>query len=228
MPKYLRAYRADEVPESGPIPFVASTEGVKRDGLELKAENWDLANYQRNPVFLWAHDYMGQRLPLGRADVEVRDGALHASVTFDNEDEFARQVEGKYRRGFLNAVSVGWNEVKEGLELLDISAVPVPGDPDALIQRQARALRDLAEALEGVMQPGSGDLEAGKEDDMPDGQRIGAVLNARNKERLQQAVDLIREVLKTADKAETPEEDDERAESETLTRILDQLKTIGG
>ena len=44
-------------------------------------------------------------------------------------------------------MSVGWNNVKRGgdtwHELLNISAVPVPGDPDALIARQVRALQEL-------------------------------------------------------------------------------------
>lgn len=147
MTQYLRAFcerSADDVGDgAGPLRFTASTEGVKRDGKNLRAEEWDLDNYRRNPVVLWVHDYMGRNLPIGRADVRVDGGRLVADVIFDSEDEFARQVEGKYRRGFLNAVSVGWGDEGERNELLDISAVPVPADPDALIERERRALTDL-------------------------------------------------------------------------------------
>jgi hypothetical protein len=100
-------------------------------------------------VVLWGHDYTGQRLPIGRAEVEITGRQIRASITFDQEDEFARSVESKYRRGFLHTVSVGWNPLKTRgrdvaeWELLDISAVPVPGDADALIQRQLRALRAI-------------------------------------------------------------------------------------
>jgi len=151
MTAFLRALIAGQ-PVGDPgqaIRFTASTDGVKRDGMALRHDRWLLENYQRNPVVLWAHDYSGRTLPIGRADVVVDGGqrALVTDITFDQADEFARQVEAKYRGGYLHAVSVGWNNVKRGgdtwHELLDISAVPVPGDPDALIARQVRALQEL-------------------------------------------------------------------------------------
>lgn len=93
-----------------PIVFVASSPGVKRDGRDLEISNWDLENYRKNPVFLWVHDYMGRNLPIGRAEVTIEGKKMMSSVIFDQADEFARTVEGKYRRGFLNAVSVGWDD----------------------------------------------------------------------------------------------------------------------
>ena len=184
MTQFLRAY-CDRtkviVGGNEPIKFVASTEGDKRDGQDLKADHWDLENYSKNPVFLWVHDYRGNHLPIGRAkpSINTEGKQLIAEVTFDQSDEFAKQVEGKYRRGYLNAVSVGWEnyavcpnckkhisgwelyyskrirlecpacgeeipaELETWYELLDISGVPVPGDPDALIEREFRALKEL-------------------------------------------------------------------------------------
>jgi hypothetical protein len=147
---YLRGLHVradDDTNTSGPIRFVASTEGVKRDGLEIKAESWELENYRKNPVVLWSHDYWGTHLPVGRADVNVEGKSLIASVTFDPDDEFARAIERKYRNGFLNTVSVGWDSRGDTNELLDISAVPVPGDPDALMERQIRGLASIGEKL---------------------------------------------------------------------------------
>jgi hypothetical protein len=183
---FLRAFAERKEGEPGkagePITFVASTEGVKRDGKNLDVKRWNLDNYLRNAVFLWAHDYMGRNLPIGRSAVEIRGKQLVAEVTFDQADDFARQVEMKYRNGYLNAVSVGWLDLARckkcgnlldawsywGMEylrkkcphceaeltgesvdleydLLDISGVPVPGDPDALIERQYAALRSIME-----------------------------------------------------------------------------------
>lgn len=151
MSNYLRAHTAPIESDTGPIRFIASTEGVKRDGLELKATDWDLDNYRKNPVVLWSHDYWGTHLPIGRADVEVEGASLISTVTFDPEDDFARSIESKIRRGFLNTVSVGWDTHRDGTatrnELLDISVVPVPGDPDALVERQLRAFNAIGEKL---------------------------------------------------------------------------------
>lgn len=159
MQRYIRAYRADDGAKDtdGPIRFVASTEALGRDGLVIAADAWDLEPYRANPVFLWVHDYRGQRLPLGRTEVELDLSVrkLYSDVTFDRDDPFAVDVERKYRGGFLNAVSVGWDthEIKytdddkpptvTRAELLDISGVPVPGDPTALIERELAAVRSL-------------------------------------------------------------------------------------
>lgn len=159
MSNQLRAYfdRAGEgASDTGPIRFVASTEGVKRDGLDLSMSQWDLVNYRKNPVVLWGHDYWGTRAPIGRADVEIQGDKLMADVTFDQDDEFAASIDRKYRNRFLHSVSVGWDTIippgkhmhevtkdQIRLDLLDISAVPVPGDPDALMERQIRAIQKL-------------------------------------------------------------------------------------
>lgn len=154
MDGYLRAYRTDDATADadGTMSFVASTAGVKRDGLKIDQKRWRLDNYNSNPVVLWAHDYSS--LPIGRAEVLPGDEALTARVAFDLEDPRAAEVYGKYQRGMLNAVSVGWRDVKEGdgiwHELLDISAVRVPGDPQALAQRTRDALASLLEELDDV------------------------------------------------------------------------------
>ena len=163
---HLRALRAEDPnPDdtTSPITFIASTEGIKRDGMELKSENWELTNYRKNPVFLWAHDYVGNHPPIGRAEVKLEDKVLKATVTFDSDDPFAASIERKYRNGFLNAVSVGWNTIlADGkswdspdlsvddfrYDLLDISAVPVPGDPDALEDRRRSLIEELIDELD--------------------------------------------------------------------------------
>lgn len=162
--RYVRA-TAEIDPESKPgqaIRFVASTSGIKRDGRDLDQSHWMLANYRKNPVVLWSHDWWGFRLPIGRAEANITEQRLVADVLFDQGDEFAREIERKYRSRFLHAVSVGWDdwvqtpdgamekvtwryEPREGdelfYELMDISAVVVPADPDAVMERQVDAYR---------------------------------------------------------------------------------------
>jgi len=168
--------RGQERAEAGkPIEFIASTSGVKRDGKSLSQDDWVMTNYKRNPVVLWVHDYWGATMPIGRTvDLKVEDGNLIASILFDQDDEFARKVESKYRRGFLNAVSVGWEEITNDGEtrndLLDISAVPIPGDPQALMPRQRTLVRNLGNELLNAFADGDEEVlgEQRAEDDEDD------------------------------------------------------------
>lgn len=165
---YLRAYvdRAAMQSEMGtPIRFVAATEGIKRDGLNLKMAGARLEHYRRNSVFLWCHDYYS-RPPIGRTNTFVEGDRLISDVTFDQADEYARAIERKYREGFLNAVSIGWNIEElngrdvEAWELLDVSAVPVPGDPLALKEQRNRVIQQLTSELESLLDaPEGGDKE---------------------------------------------------------------------
>jgi HK97 family phage prohead protease len=235
---FLRAYMVrkdgDEGAAGEVIRFKASTEGVKRDGLMVDPQGWKLDNFRKNPVFLWVHDYFGRNLPIGKVtSVNVEDKTLVSDVVFDQEDEFARAVERKYRTGFLNAVSVGWNTVamrpsKGGeapviteAELLDISAVPVPGDPDALMEREGAGLRALYRQLRGLVE--EDEEEETLEHEGHEGHegsqrafegRAGAVLNKRNRGDLEQAVTLIQGVLERAKKEEAADSADDADEAD--------------
>jgi hypothetical protein len=147
----FRAYHERSLAE-GQHEFVASTAGVKRDGLTLNMEGALLDPYLANPVVLWAHDYRGQRLPIGRTTaLRAMKKELRATVQFDLADPFAAEVSRKYDEKFLNAVSIGWidREYDETTrtvvkwEMIDLSAVPVPADADALLRREYAALRAL-------------------------------------------------------------------------------------
>ncbi len=129
------------------ITFRASIESEDRAGDVIRAEGWDLENYRRNPVVLWAHRH--DLLPIGKTiDIWVESGALFATVEFART-EFARQIQKLFEGGFLRGVSVGFRALKtsarsgmknrgtifEKQELLEISAAPVPMHPDALATR---------------------------------------------------------------------------------------------
>jgi hypothetical protein len=96
-------------------------------------------------------------------------------VKFDEADPFAAEIARKYREGFLNAVSISWQVLKmaadgvtcEEWDMWDLSAVPIPGDPQALIERELIALR----ALTGDVRQASPtvDLPDDDEDDEDEG-----------------------------------------------------------
>lgn len=175
---YTRAYvERDSITDtSGVIRFIAATEGEKGDGVDLRMSGARLDRFRANPVVLFDHRYRGRdNLPIGRATaVEVAGERLMIDVTFDRADPFAAEVERKYRDGFLNAVSIGFEvhefEDQKGKgggfffggvatdwELLELSAVQVPMDADAVVSAGRRYSFDrngaftVAEFAEAVL-----------------------------------------------------------------------------
>lgn len=134
------------------ILFVASTETEDRMGDIIRQSGWKLEEYRRNPVGLWCHDSAGWTakggMPVCRGiRTAVERGELHWLAQFPTEAEyeFGALVFRMAANGYLNAVSVGFIPIKfsfldggSGIEfteqtLIEISIVPVPANPDALI-----------------------------------------------------------------------------------------------
>lgn len=152
--------------DGGALTVVMANEGRMGDGLDLQMDGVDLKRFKANPVVGFGHNYFGRdSLPIGRAaKVRVDGSQLIGDVIFDQDDEFAVQVERKFRDGFLSAFSIGFDphvidedtgEVTDW-ELFELSVVPIPMDPGALVSagRSADAalrsdLLALADRLRG-------------------------------------------------------------------------------
>lgn len=129
------------------ITFVLSTDDVDRHGDIISADGWALDSYRANPVLLWAHDY--RQPAIGRAaKMWTEPHRLLANMEFA-PTEFAQEIASLYRSGFQWGVSVGFKPIrfeerrdeKTGAflgirfleqELLEVSAVPVPANRNAL------------------------------------------------------------------------------------------------
>ncbi len=155
------------------IDFVSSDETLDRYGEIIVASGWQLENYRKNPVVLNAHNYGDILFTIGRALItEVRGPALFQRIEFATDiNPVARIAYGLYRGKFLNAVSVGfiplrWETgspdagfIRKYLEqeLVEVSAVGIPANPNALqlaLQEGAiekTDLRELVEHLEAVL-----------------------------------------------------------------------------
>lgn len=152
--------KAEGAPEDQLRTFIISTSGEDREHDVINANGWRLDNYRKNSVVLWAHDY---RLPpiASAKRVWLENNALHASAQFTPADMnhplgygFGHTIMRMYDEGFLHAVSVGfdpikwtWNEERSGQaidfeeqELLEFSAVPIPANPEALIQASKKGI----------------------------------------------------------------------------------------
>ena len=142
------------------LRFTISTGAIDRDMDQVDVAGWDLSNYAKNPVVLWAH--RADELPIGKAiDIGSDGNRLFSAVRFlpDKQygaaSDFAAIVHGLAKDGFLSATSVGFRPIKwdfsedpersgatdyfPGIdfhtqELVELSLVSVPSNPEALIE----------------------------------------------------------------------------------------------
>src|SRR5688572_11441805 len=126
----------------------ASDETLDRYKEVIVASGWRLDNYLRNPVIQNAHQYGDIIFTVGRAEKTwVSGNALLQTWRFaSNENPFAKIARDLYRGKFLKAASVGfvplrWEDGTENSaftrryteqELLEVSAVGIPANPNAL------------------------------------------------------------------------------------------------
>lgn len=139
--------------------FIASTASPDRYG-DIVDQSWMLDDYRANPVIQVDHDYRAEAT-VGRAtSAEVKDGALVIEVQWGKGPR-AQDVAAAVVDGLLSAVSVGFMpgrsvrrhelpiehpyyadkaENPYGMayydnQLLEVSVVAVPANPEALAQR---------------------------------------------------------------------------------------------
>ena len=222
---YMRGYvlRADGNDDTGdeaagkPLTIVAATEGRKGDGLNLTMKGAELGRFESNPVLGYGHSYWGRDgLPIGRADKTWVDGeALKMDLLFDQDDDFARKVERKYRGGYMNAFSIGfdvWNiaddGTPEGWELFEVSAVPLPMDPNAVVESGRADEYALARALAAGGPNGEAFAQAVM-DQLGGPHGAGAVLSKANKALVSNAVTALNALLDAA--GGTDDDEDARA-----------------
>lgn len=127
---------------------VASTAAVDRQGDVIDQGGWELGNFLKNPVMLWAHNYSA--LPVAKVlNLAINTLGLVAEYEFAPAEgnPMAQQIKALVDGGFINAVSVGFipkersgNTITKS-ELLEISFVPVPANQEALVLA-AKALTD--------------------------------------------------------------------------------------
>ena len=133
--------------------FAISSEAVDRDRDVISLSGWKTASYRANPIVLWAH--MSRDLPVARSEREwVEGGKLLSEAVWPEKDAypFADTVAALLKGGFLNATSVGfvpmtwsYDEQRRGYnfteaELLEYSIVPIPSNPDALVQARGAGI----------------------------------------------------------------------------------------
>ena len=154
------------------IRFIGSDESLDRDGDTISIDGWDVSAYMKNPVVIYGHDYSG--LPIARA-VSVTPDKRTRQLLFDikfptieelssnpaTPSEHALRVDAIYnmaKAGILNTVSVGFRGIEYDAtatgrnytrqELMEISLVPIPANPNAVAIMRAAKVSDAV--MKGV------------------------------------------------------------------------------
>lgn len=152
--------------------FTISTPAVDRVGDTIAVDGWQLDNYRKNPVVLWAHDYTDYPVAMSR-QIWAEDGKLKSIAKFVPADNPAtgKTADGiyqLYKQGFMSATSVGFRPIKwawtedsdrkfgidfEEQELLEYSLVPVPANAEALIEARSAGIdiEPLKEWARGIL-----------------------------------------------------------------------------
>jgi HK97 family phage prohead protease len=146
------AKAASDKEENREIDFIASKEIVDRYNDIVAINGIDLKNYKDNPVILWAHN--STQPPIGKATKITKKGdELRVRITFAPPEvySFADTIYKLVKNGFLNALSIGFIADYDSIEvnaktnvrvfkkseLVEISAVPVPANSQALVVGKA-------------------------------------------------------------------------------------------
>ena len=173
------------------VSFVASSATPDRYGDIIDQKGWILASYKKNPVVLLNHD--SNQLPIGKGNVYMRNDQLTIDVEFDSEDPRAKEVERKAKKGFMNAVSVGFRPLESksrselptdhkyygqrGMyyskaELLEVSIVTIPANGEATMLEQKfynamkeEILREVKSAIQDNLIVNKHILDVKEEDD---------------------------------------------------------------
>lgn len=121
------------VEETRTISFIISDASRDRHKSVLSIDGWDLTAYQRNPIVGYMHSIYGGNLisdpnpdmiiGKGRAFIEGRQ--LIGDTTFEPEktNPFAEKIFRKVLFGSLNACSVGFSELVNGVYGVGLEAV---------------------------------------------------------------------------------------------------------
>ena len=134
---------------------IGSTEAADRDGEIIKQEGWDMENFNQNPVLLAHHNY--HEFPIGKiTEIIVEEGKLMFKAIFSEATQEAREAYQLVKEGILNAFSVGFipkeydpkdRSIITKAELLEISMVTVPANPQAIVLAKSFDGNKLAEKL---------------------------------------------------------------------------------
>jgi len=143
-----------------------SSANMDRHG-EIVMQVFDLKGFINNPVYLDSHNYDSIEHIIGKIhDINTNGGSLNGDIEFCLDNPKGVMADKMVKGGFLNTSSIGFiptNFDNDGnilaSELLEISAVAVPANADALMDKKEAEVKaegdecDMGDGTMGVMTP---------------------------------------------------------------------------
>lgn len=142
--------------KNGTFRVIMTTDKKDRDGEIIKIDGWNFENFMKNPVVLYGHNYWGLENIIGRVDKIYRTGnqwIAEGKFASQEANPKAQMVRRLYDEKIIQSVSVGFiikgrdptdDSIITSAELIELSFVPIPANPDAVDIIKALGGKDLA------------------------------------------------------------------------------------
>jgi hypothetical protein len=197
----------EKVRETRTIRFLASTTARDRHRTVVNQKNWKLDNFNANPIIGYQHNLYGDmcNVPdpddvIGKGRAFIEGEKLFVDVTFEPKELNAKadKIFEKILNGSLRAVSVGFLELGkgkygegeerqggsketyyfEGQELIELSIVNIPSNPEALKKSVRNSNLSAMIYLRNLLDMSSSDIR-----NLTVGEVLDRVEKANNKEQ---------------------------------------------
>jgi len=248
----FKSIDAEQMKVSG---VVGSDDSVDRHGDRINPKGWDIENFKKNPVIMLNHDY--SQFPIGKAvNVKRSKNSLVFDIQFSKTLPLAQEAFNLVKEGIMKAWSVGFivkEWAKSGgeytidqMELLELSLVGIPANPNALLnslnadqRKMVKSFNLLLKSLEETSdEEEKAEIEASDEVVSPEvePEKAEEVENEEKSEKNEEDVEKEAEpVEKETDESEEESEEEgeeeikeEVSEEKILEKLLqsDELKNL--
>ena len=147
----ISSFDTKEVKKWRRFRVVASTEDSDRSWEIIKADWWDYKNFMKNPVIIANHVYKIENIVGKATSIYVMDNQLIIEWVFSEANPLWKLLADLYDEGMVKTVSVWFipksrdesnKRIITSAELLELSFVAVPCNPNALSLDQKQLLEE--------------------------------------------------------------------------------------
>ena len=147
----ISSFDIKEVKQWRTFKVIASTEDSDRSWEIIKASWWDYSNFMKNPVIIANHIYKIENIVGKATSIYVKENQLIIEWIFSESNPLGKLLGDLYEEWMVKTVSVwfipksrdeGNKRIITNAELLELSFVAVPCNPNALSLDQKKLLEE--------------------------------------------------------------------------------------